>query len=437
MLKKIPFAINPNKYPFFYGYLITLVGTIGVLSSLPGQTVGVSTFTDPVKDALGLTRDQFSIAYMIGTILSSFLLTKAGRLYDTYGAKITAALASSLLGCTLILGSFSDNISNFIKSIINIHHWSIPFIVITILFFLMRFSGQGVLTMVSRNMVMKWFDKHRGRINAISSVSVSLAFSASPILINETIELWGWKGAWQIMAISLIFTLVMILFFFKDNPEKYGLLPDGAKEKAKNHKTDDIINDASFTLKQATKTRAFWIYTLTLSFNSFLITGLTFHITSIFNSAGYTKTEALSIFLPISIISVSTAIIGNYISDIIRLKTLLFIMLTASLTATLGIVGLNYGWGIYLLIAGLGIMGGLFATLMPIVWPRFFGRKHLGEISGKAMSMLVFASAIGPVVFSTSNTYLYNYTGVAWFSIVFLIPVIIGAFKANNPAKQE
>lgn len=49
--------INPKKFPFFYGYVVLFFGSIGVLFSIQGQTVGVSVFTDPVKDALGLTRN--------------------------------------------------------------------------------------------------------------------------------------------------------------------------------------------------------------------------------------------------------------------------------------------------------------------------------------------------------------------------------------------
>ena len=62
--------VNPTKVPFFYGYIVLIIGTLGVWASTPGQTVGVSVFTDPVKDALGLTRNQFSNAYMIGTFLN-------------------------------------------------------------------------------------------------------------------------------------------------------------------------------------------------------------------------------------------------------------------------------------------------------------------------------------------------------------------------------
>ena len=63
--------VNPAKSPVFYGYVVLVIGSIGIYCSIPGQTIGVSVFTDPVKDALGLSRNQFSNAYMIGTILSS------------------------------------------------------------------------------------------------------------------------------------------------------------------------------------------------------------------------------------------------------------------------------------------------------------------------------------------------------------------------------
>lgn len=176
--------IKPKKTPFFYGYIILVFGSIGVLFSIPGQTVGVSVFTDPVKDALGLTRNQFSNAYMIGTLISAFFVTKAGRLFDKFGARIVAFLSAFLLSLSLFIFSFSEKISSSIQHLLNSNSFIIPFILLCFLFFLIRFSGQGVLTMSSRNMIMMWFDKNRGKVNSISSIAISLGFSSSPIFIN-------------------------------------------------------------------------------------------------------------------------------------------------------------------------------------------------------------------------------------------------------------
>ena len=86
--------VKPSKSPVFYGYVILLVGTLGIWASVPGQTIGVSVFTDPVKDALGLSRNQFSNAYMIGTLMSALAIGRAGIWFDRYGARYVAFVAA-------------------------------------------------------------------------------------------------------------------------------------------------------------------------------------------------------------------------------------------------------------------------------------------------------------------------------------------------------
>lgn len=260
--------INPNKFPFFYGYVVLFIGTIGVWASIPGQTVGVSVFTDPVKDALGLSRNQFSNAYMIGTFMSSFFVARAGVLFDKYGARYVAFFAAIILAFSLLLASLSVSISEFLKSLLNNTSWIIPFSVITILFFMIRFIGQGVLTMASRNMIMIWFDKNRGKVNAISSIAVSLGFSSSPILLNKLIDDNGWQTSWQIMAICLLIFSFFILQFYRNNPEDFNMKPDGLIGEVSSTKISKV--EHQFTLKEAKTTRAFWMFSMILAFNSFL-----------------------------------------------------------------------------------------------------------------------------------------------------------------------
>ncbi len=179
--------IDPAKSPIFYGYVILVIGTIGIYCSIPGQTIGVSVFTDPVKDALGLSRNQFSNAYMIGTIASSLVIGRAGVWFDCYGAKYVAFFAALTLGITLFLCSWSAKMSMHLRALLATDSWVVSFNLITVLFFMLRFAGQGVLTMASRNVIMIWFDKNRGKVNAFSSVALSFGFSSSPLWINGLI----------------------------------------------------------------------------------------------------------------------------------------------------------------------------------------------------------------------------------------------------------
>ena len=425
-------VINPSKVPFFYGYIVLFFGTIGVWFSMPGQTVGVSVFTDPVKDALGLSRNQFSNAYMIGTFLSSLVIGNAGKWFDKYGARYVAFFAAILLGISLLLCSFSVRISDFIESVLEIKSWIVPFSVITVLFFFIRFSGQGVLTMASRNMIMMWFHKNRGKVNSITSVAVSLGFSSSPLFLNVLINDNGWEVTWQILAISLLIFSVFILQFYRNKPENFNLLPDGVSHL--NEKKDIPVKiEKDFTLIEAKETRAFWMYALILSFNSFFITGFTFHIVSIFGTQNYTQNEAIAIFIPISIISITVSTIFNILSDYLKHQLYLFMMIVSGIIAAFGLLFLALPFGVYFLIVGLGFMGGMFAVLNAVTWPRFFGRNYLGAITGKVMSMLVLASAIAPSIFSFSFSNLGSYKYVSYVSIAFLLFLVVGSVKAKNP----
>ncbi|MDO5968831.1 MFS transporter [Flavivirga aquimarina] len=423
--------INPKKFPFFYGYVILFIGSIGVLASAPGQTIGISVFTDPVKDALGLTRNQFSNAYMIGTLLSALLVAKAGVWFDTYGARYVAFFAALLLGLSVLICSVSVEISEYIKSLLNFDSWLIPFLLITVLFFFVRFSGQGVLTMASRNMIMIWFKKNRGKINAISSITVSLGFSSAPFFINKLIDNNGWQVSWQIIAICLFIFSLLILQLYRNKPENFNMLPDGDTKGSDDVKVENVETD--FTLKEAKKTRAFWMFGFALAFSSFFSTGFTFHVVSIFTSHDYPKNQAIAIFIPISIIAISVSTLCNILSDYVQHKVYLYLMLLSGVLASLGLLLLSNTFGVYLIIIGLGAYSGLFAVVNAVTWPRFYGRKYLGSITGKIMSFLVVASAIAPSLFSYSFTSLGSYIYISYIALAFLLFLIIGSVRVKNP----
>ena len=60
---------DPARVPFYYGWVVLVVGTVGILASVPGQTAGVSVFTDDLIETTGLSRLQLANAYLIGTCL--------------------------------------------------------------------------------------------------------------------------------------------------------------------------------------------------------------------------------------------------------------------------------------------------------------------------------------------------------------------------------
>lgn len=175
------------------------------------------------------------------------------------------------------------------------------------------------------------------------------------------------------------------------------------------------------------------MYGLTLAFNSFFITGLTFHVVSVFDSEGFPKENAISIFLPGSVVAVTVSTVFNFLSDYLPLKLYLYLMLLGGFSASLGFLLLSTSVGVPMLIAGFGVLGGFFAVLNAVAWPRFFGRRHLGSITGKIMSFLILASALAPSVFSLCLSTFGSYRLVGYIGLVFLLFLAIGGIKANNP----
>ena len=322
-LNNIPF--RPERVPFFYGWIILFAATVGVLVSAPGQTMGVSTFTDYLIDAIDISRNQISTAYMFGTIASSFVLTWAGKQYDKYGARWTGMAASLLLAVTLILLSQSDRIIGIVlkKQETNLYA-GIAIAVMMIFFFMLRFSGQGVLTMVSRNMLMKWFEARRGFVNGISSLFIAVGFYLAPLIFDGLIQATSSRMAWLLMAIAIgIFFTLFVFIFFRDNPEDLGMIPDGEKHGNREHDVT-IKPYKQFNLKEARGTFTFWLYALPLAIFALYITGFTFHLVSIFEAVDMEREKALAVFIPVSFISVGISLLGGWISDRIQLKYLLY-----------------------------------------------------------------------------------------------------------------
>jgi OFA family oxalate/formate antiporter-like MFS transporter len=428
-----PFA--PAKFSVFYGWIILAVGTLGIIMSLPGQTIGVSIFTESLLRDLEINRDNLSLAYLIGTVASGLLITRAGKFYDKYGARVMALIAAGMLGFMLLYLTRVESFVEFLNSRMKMSAALATFIILIIGFWGIRFFGQGLLTMVSRNMVMKWFNKRRGLANSVLGIFSAFGFAMAPKIFSQIIDRYNWQGTWLLLAIVIgVGFVVVLLTLYRDNPEDCGLVADGTRFNNKKTKRPPSLPDRDYSLSEARKTWAFWGFTAGISLSGLYISGLIFHIESVFNIAGMSKEMALGIFVPTSIIAIVVQFACGYISDFIRLKYLLMLFMLGMLTTSIGLIFLGEMDASYwLIIIGNGVVWGLFTVLIAVTWPRFYGLKNLGAISGSSISLSVIGSAVGPYFFSLSLSQFGNYNFVAGLSVVLSILIFIMAFKANNP----
>ncbi len=419
-----------SRMPFYYGWIILAVGSLGVLASVPGQTMGVSVFTDHFIEHLQLSRVSISSAYMAGTLASSLLIPRAGALYDVHGARIAASISAVALACFLSILAFSPIIATTVSSVLGVSPAILSLLFVIIGFFGIRFFGQGVLTIVSRGMVARWFGPRRGLVVGIMGLVTAFGFSYAPQPLQNLIEIYNWNGALIFIAgILVVLFLPIVILFFRSSPESCQMaVEEGMKPYLSKQRSHALDATVELTVREARKRPEYWVILAMLGYWSSYSTAFTFHIVSIFDQVGFSASEAVSIFLPMSLVAVATRFLGSYLSDRISLKWIYGAFALAMVSASFALAWMHFPWARYLAIGSFGVGSGMLGMLQIITWPKLYGRRHLGAISGFAMSMAVAGSAVGPWLFSLSYNFTGSYQlagiGGAGLSLILLILVV-------------
>jgi len=417
---------DPGRIPVYYGWIVVVAGTIGMIASVPGQTVGVSVFTDDLTATTGLTRLQLSIAYLIGTGSSGLLLPRGGHAIDRYGSRTVAFVATIGLATTLVALSLVGSMSLVVGMV-----------VLSIGFGFLRFCGQGLLTLSSRTMVSQWFDRRRGLVTAFASACMSFVLASSPALLLVLIDANGFRTAWRMMAVALIVVAVIIIVLFRVSPETSGLVIDGGTPEATTpattpasadgtadpagtaaHRTPAVVGtDDDLTRDEAVRDVRFWAITLPVATLSATGTALTFHIVDFGAELGLTDDQVVRIFVPIAIVSVPMSFLGGWLVDVISPLVIAGLMAAAQIVMYFSVARIDETLWIVVTVAAWGIAQGCFSPLTSAAVPRLFGRRHLGAISGIQMSALVIGSAIGPALFALVESIAGSYEAALWVSM--------------------
>jgi MFS family permease len=417
---------DPAKVGFYYGWVVLVVGTLGIMASIPGQTAGVSVFTDPLTDTTGLSRVQLSIAYLIGTGTSGFLLPFGGRAIDRYGSRVVAMAATLGLAATVTGLSFIGPMST-----------PVGMVVMSIGFGCLRFSGQGLLTLSSRTMISQWFDRRRGMITAFSNAFMSFAFAASPAILLALVDLDGFRTAWRIIGAVLVVVIgSVIIVLFRVSPEASGLVIDGGIAESNpdgsvRHDTP-IGTDHDMTRAEAVRDVRFWAITAPVAAMASTSTALTFHIIDFGAELGLDDDQIVRIFVPIAFVSVPITLLGGWLIDKISPMVIAAVMSIAQIVLYLSVSHIDVTTGAVIAIAAWGLSQGCFAPLTSAGIPRLFGRRHLGAITGLQMSAMVIGSAIGPALFALIESISGTYETALLVSLVLPATGLVLAVRAHG-----
>ena len=360
----------------------------------PGQTFVVAIFVDPIIEDTGWSRTTVSAVYSAGSICAFVGAFIAGRAFDKFGARIVLIAVAALFGlATVLMGQVTHPAHLFLG------FWGI------------RSLGQTALSMVSTSTVNVWFVRLRGRATAITSLAAPVSEIALPPLIYLLIISNGWRSTWVILGMAIwIVLLPPAILLVRRTPESVGLKPDmGRKDVLQLKESQTGVQEDNWTSKQAMKTKAFWLLIFAGTAGSLIGTAMTFHHMSLMNSRGIANTEATLILSLTAAVGVFSTILTGYLLDKMPNRFILAagqIMLMASMAWTFLIQDLWHAaiYGIFT-----GMTQGLIYTTMIVIFPNYFGRKHLGTIMGVATIGMVVSSGLGPLPFGALYEISNNY----------------------------
>ncbi|MFK7800065.1 MAG: MFS transporter [Anaerolineae bacterium] len=416
-----------DRLPGNYGWIILVVGTIGVIMSSPGQTYSVSIFLEHIREDLAINRTTISLMYTIGTVTGSFALPFVGRMLDVRGPRMMMMVVAVLFGLACAYMGFVQNAFMLAIGFVGI-----------------RMLGQGSTSLISRQMINVWWVERRGTILGISMFAGAvLGPGLFPRLINYLIPLYGWRVTYPLLgAMVVAIMLPVAYFFYRRRPELYGLLPDGngtiadALEKTKADEAlqeaspetyvakEKLVDEENWTLKQVTGTWTFWLILLALVSFDMLGTGVSFHVVSIFTDNGLTADLAAAYFLPMSLVTAFIALGGGVLIDRIPAKYMLSIGLFLQAASFLVATIMTTPAMALVFVSLRGLNGGLARVLSNVLWPKYYGRDNLGAITGFATTFGVIGSGLGPLIYGFGRDISTSYTPA--LLITAIMPLVLG-----------
>ena len=83
----------------------------------------------------------------------------------------------------------------------------------------------------------------------------------------------------------------------------------------------------------------------------------------------------------------------------------------------------------------LGATSGLLRTVNGVGWAAYFGRKHLGSITGVTSTVLIAGSALGPMPLGIARDLTGSYDAALW--LLAILPLVVGVVSifVHRPVK--
>ena len=394
-------------------FKVIIFGFIFTFFSSFGQSFFLGLFNSSIRDTLSISQGQFGSIYASATLLSSFLLIWVGKKIDDINIFKFAFFVTLLLSFSCF---FFSKIS------------SVTFLFIAI--FLMRFSGQGMMSHTATTTISRYFTKSRGKALSTCWFGLSTAEFILPVLIVYLLTITTWQSIWVSISILVLIFLPMTSFILikklnfesrEETNEK-----DLKDQSIKQWKRTDVLKDYRFYIVCLNMLAMPWIATGVFVYQSFIT-----------ESKEWGSFIIAQSFMVYSILSVVTLLLSGFLIDRFTSRKLLIFM---NLPLMLSVIVLFYFDGTisaFIFLGLIGISNGFANVLGSSTWAEIYGVKHIGSIKALTTALMVFSTAFGTALFGLLIDKGFSIEDIALVSLVYMSISLILLFSVKNKLNPQ
>ena len=355
-------------------FKVILFGFIFTFFSSFGQSYFLGLFNSSIREALSITHGQFGSIYASATLCSSLLLIWVGKKIDDVNIFKFAFFV-------IILLSFACFFFSRVTSIF----------LLFIAIFLMRFSGQGMMSHTASTTISRYFTRTRGRALSISWFGLSSAEFIMPVLMVYLLTIIDWQNLWLIFSITVLIVLPIASFLLIKN-----LNLDSRETNDENIKDIEI---KQWKRREVIKDYRFYIISLNMLAMPWIFTGFAVFQSFVQASKGWGPYVIAQSFMSYSILSVLTLFLSGFLIDKFTSRKLLIYMNIPLLLSVIVLFFFDTPVTAFVFLGLVGISNGFANILGSSTWAELYGVKYLGSIKALTTALMVFATAFGTALF--------------------------------------
>ena len=377
-------------------YKIIIFGFIFTFFSSFGQSFFIGLFNSSIRSDLNISHGQFGAIYALATLISSLSLIWLGKKIDEFKLIHFSFLVIFLLFFASIFFSLVNGVYLLFAGI-----------------FLLRLSGQGLMSHAATASISRYFERSRGRALSATWLGLSTAEFIMPVTIVFFLSIYSWRSIWLSIALLIILFLPFISFF---TIRKVTLL-----SREKENKLNNKNNIKSWTRKEVLYDPKFYLISLLMVALPAINTGVFVYQSFILESKLWGEFVIAKSFMIYAILSVLTLFISGPLVDKFTSRKILPFMNLPSLLSMIILFYFDNYISAYFVLGFMGISNGLANVLGSSTWAEIYGVKYIGSIKALTTAMMVFSTAFGTAAFGLIIDSGYSIEVIAMISSAYII----------------